>query len=218
MRLAGPPGQRCGADPALVRGAETLWVLRRQGLAGLVAGLVGAVGFALGASWALILLVVAGAVELALTAAIALASSRVRERAQAAIIAGRDQDQIPAIARERERLLRPRLRRSQAAALEDLVRVAQRWHTLLRPYRPVFDPRVVRATADELLTIARLLRSWPVSAAAVALVERLLTSGGSPLYGDDPAELRDELTRILRHLQTDVSGPPSVSVGESSPT
>jgi hypothetical protein len=203
LRFAPPPAQYLGADPALARCAETLWVVRRQAVVGLLPVFAGAVGVAFAAPWGMTLLVVAGTVELALLSAIMLASSRLRERARESIISGRADFRLSAVARERARLLRPRLRRSLAGALEDLVQVAQRWHSVLRQYRPVFDPRLVRATAPELQTIARLLRSRSARAAAVARVERLLTSGASPLYGHDPAELRVELAHILRDLETD---------------
>jgi hypothetical protein len=205
---------RPGADPALARSAETLWVVRRQVVAGLIPVVAGVVGVAFAAQWGVTLLVVAAAVELALLSAIMLASSRLRERARESIISGGADFRMPVLARERERLLRPRLRRSLAGALEDLVQVAERWHSVLRQYRPVFNPRLVRATAPELRTIARLLRSCPARAAAVARVERLLTSGASPLYGHDPIELRVELAHILRDLEIDAAELPSVSTPE----
>jgi len=58
------------------------------------------------------------------------------------------------------------------------VQTAERWPTLLPTARPVFDPRQIRTAAPELRAIASLLRSSPVDARGVALVERLLTSGG----------------------------------------
>jgi hypothetical protein len=140
---------------------------------------------------------------------IALASGRLREQARESIIAGRDERQVAAVVREHRRLLQPRLRVSLANAIEDLVQLAERWHSLLRPYRPVSDPRLVRAQSCELRTVAQLPRARPASAVAVALVERLLTSGGSPLYGDDLASLQAELARILRHLQAERPEPPS---------
>jgi hypothetical protein len=190
-------------DPALARSVEAVRLARRQALASLAAVAAGTGGSALGARWGPALLVVAAAVEVALLGALALARARLRERARESIIAGTDDLRVPAVARERLRLVRPRTRRSRAASLEDLVEVAERWQSLLRPYRPVFDPRLPRATAAELRTIARLLRAPQASAASVALTEKLLTSGSSPLYGDDVARLRAELDRILRRLELD---------------
>ncbi len=219
LRFAPPPAPRRGADPALARSAETLWVLRRQAVSGLLPVFGGAVGVAFAAPWGMTLLVIAGTVELALLSALMHASSRIRERARESIISGGADLRLSAVARERERLLRPRLRRSLAGAMEDLVEVSERWHSVLRQYRPVFDPRLVRATATELRTIARLLRSRPARAAAVARVERLLTSGASPLYGHDPAELRVELAHILRDLETAAAEPSSDFTPEQhSPT
>jgi hypothetical protein len=197
------------ADPALARAAEAWWALRRQAVAALPALLAGAIAVALGARWGPALLAAAGAVELVLACMIAFASGRLREAARESIIAGRDERQLAAVAREHRRLLQPRLRASLARALEEQVRLAERWHSLLRPYRPVFDPRLVRATSRDLLTVAQLLRSRPASTVAVALVERLLTAGGSPLYGDDLPALQAELARILRHLEADHPAAPS---------
>jgi hypothetical protein len=98
--------------------------------------------------------------------------------------------------REWQRLQRPRHVRGLAGALDDLVRAAERWPTLVPTARPVFDPRQVRATAVELHGIAARLRAGRVAVPTVARVERLLTSGASPLYGREREALRHELMRI----------------------
>jgi hypothetical protein len=56
------------------------------------------------------------------------------------------------------------------------------------------DARVIRATAPELREVAGLLRAGP-PAQGVALVEWLLTSPATPLYGAEVDPLRQELGR-----------------------
>lgn len=192
-------------------------MVRRQAGATLFAVLAGALGVAFAASWAFTLLVVAGAVQLVLALAIVVTSRRLRECARDAIIAGRSDLRIPVIARERGRLLHPRLRCSLAGRLEALVQVANRWYSL-HPYsRPVIDPRVIRAAAPELKAVAVQLRSTTRGAAGVAQVERLLTMGDSPLYGDDVARLRIEVAEIRRALESGEDRPPSVAGDRPAP-
>jgi hypothetical protein len=189
-----------GANHPLVRVVDLRRDLRRQSLVTAAAVLVGTIGLARSASWGLPLLVAAAIVQLVLGAAIGLLALLQQERARDLIIAGRGELPLPALERERRRLQRPRRRAGLAHALEDLVQTAERWPTLLPTARPVFDPRQIRTAAPELRAIAALLRSSPVDARGVALVERLLTSGGSPLYDREPAELRRALERIRAEL------------------
>jgi hypothetical protein len=142
------------------------------------------------------LLIAAGIVQLGLGLGLALLAQLQRERARELIIAGRDALPLRALERERRRLQRPRRRAGLADALEDLVRAAERWPRIISTARPVFDPRQVRAAASELRAIAARLRASTVAVRAVARVERLLTSGNSPLYGREPEALRHELRRI----------------------
>jgi len=67
--------------------------------------------------------------------------------------------------------------------------------------RPLFDVRTVAAVVDDLQEIVALLRAGGTRARGVALAERLLTEGVSPLYGYDAIALRDELRRV-RYLLT----------------
>jgi hypothetical protein len=189
-----------GANHPLVRVVDLRRDMRRQSLATAVALAIGTVGFAFGTRWGLPLLIAAALIQLVLAAGIALLAQLQHERALDLIIEGRDGLPLPALERERRRLQRPRRRASLAHALEDLVRTAERWPTLLPSARPVFDPRQIRRAAPELRAIAALLRSSPVDARGLALVERLLTSGASPLYDREPAELRRALERIRAEL------------------
>jgi hypothetical protein len=169
---------------------------------------LGASGYVAGGRWGLPLLIGAAIVQLALGLVLALHAGLQRERARELIIAGRGELPLPVLQRERGRLQRPRRSRSHARALEELVRAAERWPTLVRSCRPVFDPQLVRAAAPQLRAIATRLRVSRVTAHTAARVERLLTSGASPLYGRELEELRAELRRIEAELDdADPLGP-----------
>jgi hypothetical protein len=60
---------------------------------------------------------------------------------------------------------------------------------------------VVSQVSRELAEIATLLRQDEPDAAGIALARRLLCDGGSPLYGDDVARLRDTLDLLRRRLR-----------------
>ena len=61
---------------------------------------------------------------------------------------------------------------------------------------PLLNARVVRAVRPELAEIAGRLRENAPGVRGIALVERLLSEGGSPLHGGSVDELRQELRRI----------------------
>jgi hypothetical protein len=185
-----------GPNHPLARGDGLRRDLWRQSLITAAAVLVGAIGTASQHMWGAPLLVVAAIVQLVLAVGLALHAGLQRERARDLIIAGRADLPLRAVQCECRRLRRPRHSRSLAGALEDLVRAAQRWPTLVPTSRPVFDPRQVRAAAPQLRALATRLRASAPPLAAIARTERLLTSGASPLYGRDLGELRRELNRI----------------------
>lgn len=189
-----------GSNHLLVRGQELRGDLRRQALVTAAAVTLGAFGTASGRSWGLLLLVAAGVVQLGLGVSLAALARLQQERARELIIAGYTGLPLPVVEREQRRLQRPRQRASLADALEDLVRAAERWPRIVPTARPVFDPGQVRAAAADLHAIAGRLRASTAAVGAVARVERLLTSGASPLYGSEPEALRDELLRIHAEL------------------
>jgi hypothetical protein len=194
-----------GPNHPLVRGARLKSDLLRQSLVTAAVLLLGAIGTASGRGWGLPLLVAAAIVQLGLGIGLALLTQLQRERARDLIIAGRGGLPLPALEQERRRLQRPRRRAGLADALEELVRAAERWPTIFPTARPVFDPCLVRAAAAELRAIAARLRASTVAVCAIGRVERLLTSGASPLYGREPEELRHELMRI--HAELDRADP-----------
>lgn len=194
------PAAFLGTNHPLVRGNELRRDLWRQLVVTAAALLLGAIGTASGQGWGLPLLAAAGVVQVGVGVGLFLLAQLQRERVRELIIAGRGGLPLPALERERRLLQRPRRRAALADALEDLVRAAVRWPRIVPTARPVFDPRVVRAAAAELRALASRLRATTADARAIALVERLLTSGASPLYGREPDELRHELMRIHAEL------------------
>ena len=71
----------------------------------------------------------------------------------------------------------------------------------MRGARPLFSIRVIASVAPELRGVIGLLQTEKVRARGVALTERLLTHGDSPLYGREAGVLRAELRRILSALE-----------------
>jgi hypothetical protein len=104
------------------------------------------------------------------------------------LVEGRDHVPLRPLARERRRLLDPEHRRRLARSLEALGDPRSgRW--------PLCSRRLLAATKPQLREVAALLREDQANPRGIALVDRLLTRGESPLYGQDAALLRDELAR-----------------------
>jgi hypothetical protein len=214
LEEAAPAARLLGVEHPFVRALELRRVLARQSLTAASASALGAAGLAFGAGWALPLLVVAGAVQLVLAAGLALVVALARERARDLFAEGWEHLPLPPLARQRRRLLDRRYREGLARAFESVVAKAERWPRILRTARPLFNVRLVREVAPELLEIAELLRVVASSARAVALSERLLTSGASPLYGVEIDDLRSELSRIREALR---SGAPADAAPAARP-
>jgi hypothetical protein len=123
---------------------------------------------------------------------------RARWAARELIADGREGVPLDPVARERRRLLAEDTRAALAASVERMLAYATRPSPVARP---VFDVRVVAAVADELRSLAAVLRVEPASARGVALAEQLLTWGGSALYGHGVEPLRAELGRVRYLLE-----------------
>jgi hypothetical protein len=214
---AAPAAKLLGADHPLVRALKLTRVLARQSLTAAPACAIGAAALVYRAGWALPVLVIAGAVQLVLAAGLAVVMARARERARDLIAEGREHLPLPLLARQRRRLLDPRRRDGLARAFEGVVAPAERWPRILRNSRPLFNVRLVREVAPELQEIAALLRLVTSSARGVALSERLLTSGASPLYGAELDDPRSELRRIRAALRSDAPADPTPACRPTSP-
>jgi len=209
------PAEALGADHPLVRALDLIQVLLRQSLATSFVLVISTVGMVLGADWARAMLIAAVAVQLVLAALLAAAVAHKRERARDLIIEDRDV-WLPALERERRRLLEHRRREALAGALEDLVHTAERWHRILPASRPVYNPLLVRQAGPELLAIAALLRSATVDVRGVARCERLLTIGTSPLFGSMTEEWHAELARISTDLSCSGLTADAAAIGHGS--
>jgi hypothetical protein len=190
-----PAGEVLGAEHPLSRTASALHAVKRHMLTvgALLSG--GAAGSAAGATWAEPLTAAAGAVLVTLAAAARVLAANQGEHARALIERGDENLQIPAVHRQRERLLDDDGRGDLAGLLDHLARQGMR-SSPPGPVRPLYDPRMIAATAADLREVAELLRNPPRSARGVAAAQRLVTDGASPLYGNDVRALRMELRRI----------------------
>jgi hypothetical protein len=206
-RRPDPAALLLGARHPLTRALAVASAARRQAAATgvLLAACAGAsVG---GARWAG---TVAGAAGLAVGVLLTVAAGAgwaARQRALDLIVAGGEAVPIPAVARQRRRLLAPRTQRRLAAGYALLAREAtEAPPRTLRSARPVYDRRLLRAVAAQLRTVAALLRAEPASAPGVALAERLLTDGLGVMFGGDADAARAELRRVVYLLS---AGSPS---------
>jgi hypothetical protein len=153
-----------------------------------------------GRPWAASLAGSAGAVLL--TLAVLLAAHHQAQRDCAIELEGRERLRIAAAQRQRDRLRSERTRYALASRLEDVLRQASegRKFGLLAP--PLFEPRIVRAVANELGDVIESLRTEGISARGVARAERLVERAVSPLYGQEEEPLREELCRVLELLSS----------------
>jgi hypothetical protein len=110
------------------------------------------------------------------------------------IAAGGEALPLAALARERERLASPRHQAELARSIERLTARLSVPPTT-RTARPPIDARVLRAAAPGLGELQRRMETGEVSVRAVALVEQLICSPLSPLYGRDAGELAREIGR-----------------------
>ena len=102
---------------------------------------------------------------------------------------------MPALQRVRRELVEQRHRFALAEWLDALRESVRREARAPAPL-PLINVRVVASVMPELEDASRLLRTDNASARGVAAVERLLRRAGSPMHGDDPERLREELVRI----------------------
>jgi len=190
-----------GSGHALTRLEDQLSVLLTRSL--VVAALLcaGVIAVLDGLSMGLSLTVAAAAAEAALAARAALLAESRREQVLDLIIDGRGELPIEVVARQRTRLLDARRRHRLASAFDEIRDEALHPPPRHARVRPIFDRRVITAVAPELTTIARLLRDDAAGLRGIAMAQRLVTQGGSPLYRSDTRPLRDELHRLEYHLK-----------------
>jgi hypothetical protein len=191
-----------GADHPLTRVGGALQIAAGQGrvtAAMLVGSLIAA---ARGDRWAPAVAIAAAIVLLGLAIVAAVLVGQRRERATDLILAGREDLPIADVQRQSRRLLAPRTRLVLARTLErTLDEAPHRSHVPVFTARPSVDAEVVEDAAAELREVVRLLRTDRAVPRAVALAERVVTDGDSPLYAHDAAALREALRRISSLLE-----------------
>ena len=190
-----------GRDHPLARVLEQM-AISVDGLAVVTATLSGAVAaLVAGVAGALAVVIGSVAAEAALGGVFAILVSDRRACVRDLIIEGRGSLPLRVVERERRRLTARKTRLELAESLVKLAREARRQPAHSRHPRALYAPAVVAAAGPELEAVARLLAVDGVSAAGVALAERLLGGHDSPLYGREPDRLRDELHRTAFTLR-----------------
>jgi hypothetical protein len=109
---------------------------------------------------------------------------------------------LTCIERTCTRLLDQRALERLARSIDELVQMAHRPGTASLAGGALADRRVIRAVGPEMCQVSSLLRSGP-AVRGVAIVEWLLTSPASPLYGHEVEPVRQELSRARYHLVPD---------------
>lgn len=185
-----------GPGHPLTRASRELDAAIRQMsmVAVLLGGSLGAV--LAGGAWARSTAVAAGLVLVGTAVRAALRAQTRRDRALDLVIAGPDRLPLPVLQRQRRRLASPRTRHTLARTLESMVQeTLHRSWTHPLSSRPALHAPLIAGAQGELRELAALLRSGSAAVRGVALCERIVTMGTSPLYGRDLGPLRRELQR-----------------------
>jgi len=185
-----------GPDDPLARTLDGLVVVECQiGVA--LAMLAIAVPAAVGAApWGLPLILAAAAVGLVLACRAACLTARRDDRVLGLIIRGDGDLPLAVVGRASRRLLDPVHRRRLALALESLMVEAISAPTRPCTARPIGNRCVIAAVRSELAQVASSLVIDGPGLRGVARAHRLILGPASPLYGDDPQQVREELNQI----------------------
>jgi hypothetical protein len=194
VRAQGPSdSELLGAAHPLVRVSRRVATLEREALAA-AAVLAASVGVGDDALASALRVSAAGVLLVSLVVVAVLMDER-RRLALDLIVEGQEWLPVRAVVRQRDRLAGAR---AQARLAKSFECVFEEGLGLRRPAPaalPMVRPSVAAAVLAELAAITALLRSGRPGLRGVAFVERLLTDGDSPLYGEDASALRAELGR-----------------------
>lgn len=137
----------------------------------------------------------AAAAELVLGCDLFLPHEERRTACREVIAAGAESFALPSVAREWDRLASTR---HQEQLSESIVRLATRASVAdaMPTTRVPLDANIRREAGGDLAEVGRLLAAHRLSVRAAAIIEQLLCSPGSPLYGTDSDRLRRELARV----------------------
>ena len=147
------------------------------------------------------LVVAAVIVELGLCARWLSIRSSLRSVCLELISRGEERLDLTPLLRAQGRLDSARHRARLARSIVEAVRILDQRPARVPAARPLFSLRVVRPVAPDLREVSALLLRGGGGPRGVAVVERLLTSATSPLYGGEVGPLRDELRRARFLLQ-----------------
>lgn len=147
------------------------------------------------ASYARALTVGAALVQLALGLRWATLRVQRRDLCLELLVTGGEYLALAELARERGRLGNRHRQAQLATSLEQLAADATRKRSRCERHRPIYSRRVLAAVEPELCQIVARLRAGDPDVRGVALIDRLVTSGTSPLYGEQPGALHEELAR-----------------------
>jgi hypothetical protein len=194
-----------GADHPLIDALDRFEIACRQ-LVAVTAVQAGAV-FLLVGGWGIgvSIMLAAGVVQVVLCCRVGAFRAARRDLCRELIIAGGGDLPLPSIRDLSRRLHDTRTQERVARSLDDVVHAAVRPTVFPGEPRPLPDPRVIRAAAPELRHVALLLRDGP-DVRGVALVEWLLSSPATPLYGFELEPLRRELCRAQYLLAQEAQG------------
>jgi hypothetical protein len=117
--------------------------------------------------------------------------------AREVIIEGRADVPLAVVRRARDRLLDPAVRTALAQHLEAVRDDARRAGGPPPMAHQVFSRRVIAEADAELTAAAERLRADTAGVRGIAMAQRLVTDGCSPLYGTSAGALREELHRII---------------------
>jgi hypothetical protein len=183
-----------GADHPLIDAFDRFEIAWRQLVA--VTAVQGGAVFLLFGGWRIgvSIMLAAGVVQVVLCCRVGALRAAKRDRCRELIIAGAGDLPLPSVRGLSRRLLDRGTQERLARSIDGVVRAAVRPRGFLGEPRPLPDSRVIRAVAPELGQVASLLRESP-DVRGVALVEWLLSSPATPLYGFELEPLRRELWR-----------------------
>jgi hypothetical protein len=202
QRIAQSADAVLGQTHPLSRAIDAVGCVGRQWwiCAAVVAGAV--IARVEGHPWAVAVAVSAVLVLLTLTVLLFALRQRVRDEAIHLIAEGREALPIAVVQRQRQHLMSPRTKDALARTLEIMLRQALSPPRIMtRGALPLFSVRVIAGVAPDLRAVIGLLQTENAQARGVALTERLITYGHSPLYAREASVLRDELHRIRRALE-----------------
>ena len=194
-----------GADHPLIDALDRLDSARGQVVA--VTAVQGGAVVLMFAGWGIgvSMMLAAGVVLAALCCRVWGLRAAKRDLCRELIIAGGGDSPLPSVSELSRRLRDRGTQQRLARSIDEVVHAAVHPSVFPGEPRPLPDARVIRAAAPELRQVASLLRDRP-DVRGVALVDWLLSSAATPLYGFELEPLRRELWRARYLLAQQTQG------------